>query len=302
MFICIHCIDQNCRYALGHEFSRIPHTSSLVALYKKSNRRTEIVGHVSCIIGHLQNSIKMLIIPSVRFYSNMYKLQPYQLLIPITCIKLTTLQILYHKVYLYMHPSYCIQKFKNTTPLYFSFISAVNANHVSSEASHKYKEPDPDVATHPWHLLSKYENHLPLKTVIRHNRNKRTRNNRKAVFLSDLMDQPARSVMIGILAICQALWRYLAFRLHIAISEPNHCQSANQKQSVPSTKVWAKRFANPLTAWQASPPLIGSASISPMSIWRTSLRNIYLSHILTSTIAQMISLASSLWCTLTMPA
>ena len=187
-FIYVRRIDQNCGYALGHEFSWISHTSSLVALYEKSNRRPEIIGHLSHIIGHLQDSVEMLIIPSIRFYSNMYKPQPYQLLIPITCIKLTTLQILYHKVYLYMHFSRHIWKFENTTPLYFSFISAVNANHISSEASHKYKEPDPDVATHPWRLLSKYENHLPLKTVIRHNRSKRTRNNRRAVFLSDLMD------------------------------------------------------------------------------------------------------------------
>ena len=76
-FIYVHCIDQNCGYALGHEFSRIPHASSLVVLYEKSNRRPEIIGHLSYIIGHSQDSVEFLIIPSVHFYSNMYKLQPY---------------------------------------------------------------------------------------------------------------------------------------------------------------------------------------------------------------------------------
>jgi hypothetical protein len=115
-------------------------------LYKKSGERPEIIGRLSCIIEHWEDSVEILIIPSILYYSKTYKPQPYQLLIPITCIKLTTLQILYRKLYLSMHSSHHVQKFENISSLHFHYISAINTKHGSSEAPYTSKEPDPNLA------------------------------------------------------------------------------------------------------------------------------------------------------------
>jgi hypothetical protein len=65
-FIYVYCIDQNSRYALGHECSRIPHANTKVVLYEKSGKRPEIVGCLSHIIEHWEDSVKILIIPSIH--------------------------------------------------------------------------------------------------------------------------------------------------------------------------------------------------------------------------------------------
>jgi hypothetical protein len=145
-FIYVYCIDQNSRYALGHECSRIPHANTKVVLYEKPGKRPEIVGCLSHIIEHWEDSVKILIIPSILYYSKMYKPQPYQLLIPITCIKLTTLQILYHKLYLSMHSSHHVRKFENISSLHFYYISMIDTECGSSEAPYTSKEPDPNLA------------------------------------------------------------------------------------------------------------------------------------------------------------
>ena len=145
MFIYVCRTGQNSGYALGHECSQIPHANTKVALYKKSGERPEIIGHILHIIEHWKDSIEILIISSIHYYSKIYKLQLYQLLIPITCIKLTALQILYRKLYLSMHSSHYVQKFK-TSPLYFGVVSGTNTEHSSSEPPGTAKEPNPNLA------------------------------------------------------------------------------------------------------------------------------------------------------------
>lgn len=144
-FVYVRRIGQNSGYALGHECSQIPQANTKVALNEKSGKRPEIIGRISCIIEHWEDSVEILIIPSIHYYSKIYKLKPYQLLIPITCIKLTALQTLYHKLYLSMHSSHHVQKFE-TSPLYFGVVSGTNTERGSSETPGTTKEPNPNLA------------------------------------------------------------------------------------------------------------------------------------------------------------
>ena len=128
---------------LAMSAAKFPNTK--VTLYKKSGERPEIVGCISHIIEHWEDSIEILIIPSIRYYSKIYKPQLYQLLIPITCIKLTALQILYRKLYLFMHSFHHVQKFE-TSPLYFGVVSGTDTERGSSETPGTVKEPNPNLA------------------------------------------------------------------------------------------------------------------------------------------------------------
>ena len=136
MFIYVCCIDQNCGYALGYEFSRIPHL------------RSSDTYHISlgiCKIASKSSSFHPLIFIPICTSHNHTNYSFQSLASNSPRYKFYTTKC----TYMYMHPSCCIRKFKGTAPRYFSFISAVDTNHISLEASHKNKEPDPNVATHP---------------------------------------------------------------------------------------------------------------------------------------------------------